>query len=190
MKIIVRIIVVMIVAYFAGAAVAQTSTSPAVAQPTGEVAPTAPITMSKASAPAATSDAPKLSLMFSPYTYHVENKPTHRPVFLLGIEREHANAKLNGVVLFRNSFGQPSVYVYPWGGAYKSILGINDVSFKWTGGLIYGYKGEFKDEVANWKGLAPVIIVGLAYEVKPGWSVQVNSLGKLAAQLQFNMALH
>ena len=128
--------------------------------------------------------------MFSPYTYHVENKPTHRPVFLLGIEREHANAKLNGVVLFRNSFGQPSVYVYPWGGAYKSILGINDVSFKWTGGLIYGYKGEFKDEVANWKGLAPVIIVGLAYEVKPGWSVQVNSLGKLAAQLQFNMALH
>jgi hypothetical protein len=148
-----------------------------------------PVDEKPAAAATPASDAPQLTMLFSPYTYHVENKPTHRHVFLLGIEREHANAKLDGVVLFRNSFGQPSIYVYPWGGVYKSIFNIDKVNFKWTGGLIYGYTGEFKDEVANWKGLAPVIIVGLSYEFKPGWSVQVNSLGKLAAQLQLNIPL-
>jgi hypothetical protein len=133
--------------------------------------------------------APKKTLLLSPYTYHTEDKPSHRTVYLLGLEREHANEKLDGVVLFRNSFGQPSIYVYPWGGVYKSIFGLSNVNFKWTGGLIYGYRGEYKDEVANWQGLAPVIIVGLAYQFKPGWSVQFNALGKVAAQLQLNIPL-
>jgi hypothetical protein len=192
MKTVSRIIVGMIVAYFAGGAAAQTSgtvptpsPTPATAPAMGEVAQPAPPT-----AEAGPSGAPKYSLMFSPYTYHFNPKPTHRRVVLLGVEREHANAKLDGVVLFRNSFGQPSIYVYPFGGVYKSIFGINDVSFKWTGGLIYGYKGEFKDEVANVGGIAPVIILGLNYQIKPGWSLQVNTLGKAAAQFQLNAPLN
>lgn len=132
---------------------------------------------------------PKHTLMLSPYTYHFNPKPTHRPVVMLGLEREHANAKLDGLVLFTNSFGQPSVYLYPWGGVYPSLLGIERLSFKWTGGVIYGYTGEFKDEVANVRGIAPVLIFGLTYQVRPGWSVQINSLGKAAAQLQVNLAL-
>jgi hypothetical protein len=192
MKTVSRIIVSMIVAYFAGGAMAQTSPPVPTPSPTtasspamGEVAQPAPPI-----AEAGPSSAPKLSLMFSPYAYHLDPKPTHRTVVLLGIEREHANAKLDGVVLFRNSFGQPSIYVYPFGGVYKSIFGINDVSFKWTGGLIYGYKGEFKDEVANVGGIAPVIILGFNYQIKPGWSLQVNTLGKAAVQFQLNAPLN
>lgn len=132
---------------------------------------------------------PKLSLALGSYTHHFNPKPTHRSVYLVGLGREHANAKLDGVVFFTNSFGQPSVYLYPWGGVYKSILGLDKLSFKWTAGLIYGYRGEFKDEVANVAGLAPVVIVGLSYAIKPGWSAQVNMLGKAAAQLQLNVAL-
>ncbi len=132
---------------------------------------------------------PKMSLMLSPYTYHFNPKPTHRPVFLIGVEREYADEKLDGAVFFRNSFGQPSIYVYPFGGVYKSILGVNNLSFKWTAGLIYGYRGEYKNEVANWAGIAPAIIPGLTYEFKPGWSAQVNLLGKAAAQIQLNAPL-
>lgn len=130
-----------------------------------------------------------MSLMLGSYTHHFNPKPTHRPVYLVGAEREHANAKLDGVVLFTNSFGQPSVYVYPWGGVYKSVLGVDKLAFKWTGGLIYGYRGEFKNEVANVAGLAPVLIFGLSYSFKPGLSAQVNMLGKAAAQFQLNVAL-
>jgi hypothetical protein len=130
-----------------------------------------------------------LRLQMSPYTYHFSEDPNHRNVVMLGVERQHPNNKLDGVVLFSNSFGQPSIYVYPWGGVYKSIWGVQPLSFKWTAGLIYGYRGEFKDEVANVGGLAPAVIVGLAYEFKPGWSAQVNLLGGAAMQFQLNVPL-
>jgi hypothetical protein len=171
----------LIVAYSASAALAQSATTaPASAEP----ASTKP-----ADAKELKEAAPQLSLMLGSYTHHFKPKPTHRKVFLVGLEREHANAKLDGVVFFTNSFGQPSVYVYPWGGVYKSIFGVDKLAFKWTGGLIYGYRGEFKNEVANVGGFAPVIIPGLNYTFKPGWSAQVNMLGKAAAQFQLNMAL-
>jgi hypothetical protein len=178
MNLFIRFAVALIVAYSAGAALAQSVPS---------AATTAAPTEAK---PAETKDAsPQLTLMLGSYTHHFNPKPTHRKVFLLGLEREHANAKLDGIVLFTNSFGQPSVYVYPWGGVYKSIFGVDKLAFKWTGGIIYGYRGEFKNEVANVGGFAPVIIPALSYTFKPGWSAQVNMLGKAAAQFQLNMAL-
>jgi hypothetical protein len=184
----IRTIVAFIVAYFAASAIAQTA-SPAAAptEPTPSVSQTA--NASTAMAKAADTGS-KLTLMFSPYTHHFTPKPSHRHVYVLGVEREDANEKLDGIVLFRNSFGQPSIYVYPFGGVYKSVLGVNKLSFKWTAGLIYGYKGEFKNEVANLGGLAPVIIPALAYELQPGWSLQLNLLGKAAAQIQLNAPLN
>jgi hypothetical protein len=178
MNLFIRFAAALIVAYSAGAALAQS----APVAPAAGVPPDAkPAEMKAAS--------PQLTLMLGSYTHHFNPKPTHRKVFLVGLEREHANAKLDGIVLFTNSFGQPSVYVYPWGGVYKSIFGVDKLAFKWTGGIIYGYRGEFKDEVANVGGFAPVIIPALSYTFKPGWSAQVNMLGKAAAQFQLNMAL-
>jgi hypothetical protein len=131
----------------------------------------------------------KLSLMLSPYTYHFNPKPTHRDVYLIGLEREYPNAKLDGVAFFSNSFGQPSIYIYPWGGVYKNIFGVDKLAFKWTAGLIYGYKGEFKNQVANIGGIAPAVVVAVGYEFKPGWVAQVNTLGAAAAQFQLNIQL-
>ncbi len=183
----IRTILAFIVAYFAACAMAQTSAPNSTSTDT---APSLAQTANASTAIANAADAgPKLTLMFSPYTHHFNPKPTHRHVYVLGIEREDANEKLDGIVLFRNSFGQPSIYVYPFGGVYKSVLGVNKLSFKWTAGLIYGYKGEFKNEVANIGGLAPVIIPALAYELQPGWSLQLNLLGKAAAQIQLNAPL-
>jgi hypothetical protein len=179
MNLFIRFAASLIVAYSAGAAVAQSApAAPAAAAPTDAKS----ADMKPAS--------PPLTLMVGSYTHHFDPKPTHRKVFLVGLEREHANAKLDGIVLFTNSFGQPSVYVYPWGGVYKSIFGVDKLAFKWTGGIIYGYRGEFKNEVANVGGFAPVIIPALSYTFKPGWSAQVNILGKAAAQFQLNMALN
>jgi hypothetical protein len=184
----IRTLLVFIVAYFAASAIAQTATPAATsAEPTSSVSQTANASMAIAKAADTGS---KLTLMFSPYTHHFNPKPTHRHVYVLGVEREDANEKLDGIVLFRNSFGQPSIYVYPFGGVYKSVLGVDKLSFKWTAGLIYGYKGEFKNEVANVGGLAPVIIPALAYELRPGWSLQMNLLGKAAAQIQLNAPLN
>jgi hypothetical protein len=175
----------LIVSYFAASAWAQN-----VPQTPAEPAPPWAASDAPSAAPVLpSSSAPTLSLMVSPYTYHFNPKPTHRHVYQVGLEREYANAKLDGVVLFTNSFGQPSIYVYPWGGVYKSIFGVDKLAFKWTGGVIWGYRGEYKDEVANFKGFAPAVIFGLAYTIKPGWEVQYNQVGKAAMQFQINMAL-
>ncbi len=165
-------------AYSAGTALAQAAPAAPVADAPTEAKP---VDIKEAS--------PRLSLSLGSYTHHFNPKPTHRSVYLVGVGREYASGKLDGIVFFTNSFGQPSVYLYPWGGVYKSILGVDKLEFKWTGGLIYGYRGEFKNEVANVGGLAPVIIVGLNYRFKPGWSAQVNMLGKAAAQFHLNVAL-
>lgn len=133
--------------------------------------------------------ASKMSLMLSPYTYHYTPKPTHRPVILVGLEREYPNGKLDGAALFTNSFGQPSVVVYPWGGVYKSIWGVDKLSFKWIAGVLVGYRGEFKNQVPNIGGIAPAVIFALGYEFHPGWVAQINAVGTAAAQFQLNVKL-
>jgi hypothetical protein len=148
-----------------------------------------PLTLAQSAAGEPAAAGPKLLLQMSPYTYHFNEDPNHRPVRMLGIERQFANDKIDGLVAFSNSFGQPSVYVYPWGGVYKNIWGVKPLSFKWTAGIIYGYRGEFKDELYNVAGIAPAVIFGLTYEFKPGWEGQVNLLGGAALQFQVNAAL-
>ncbi len=129
-----------------------------------------------------------LTVQFSPLTYHFSQDEGHKRVVMVGVEREHANAKLDGVALFTNSFGQPTVYVYPWGGIYRDLGGVNHLSFKWTAGLLYGYKEPYADKVPlNFKGFSPAIIPSLAYEFKPGWSGQLNFLGTAGLMFQLNM---
>jgi hypothetical protein len=133
---------------------------------------------------------PALSLQLSPYTYHFHEDTAHKNVLLVGLEREYASAKLDGIVVFSNSFGQPSVYLYPWGGVYKSVLGVQPLSFKWTAGLLYGYKAPYDKKVPlNYKGFSPGLIFALDYEFKPGWSGQVNILGNAGLMFAVNIRL-
>ncbi len=131
-----------------------------------------------------------LRLQFGPYTRHFTYDSEHKDVLMIGLEREHPDARLDGFTFFTNSFGQPTVYVYPWGGVYPDFVGIRHLSFKWTAGLMYGYKGAYKDKVPlNYNGFSPVVIPALAYEFKRGWSGQLNLLGTAAMMLQLNMTL-
>jgi len=136
------------------------------------------------------SEAPKLQIQISPYSYHFSPSDDHENVYMVGLEREHANGKLDGVVFFSNSFGQPSVFIYPWGGVYHNIFGVKPLSFKWTAGLLYGYVEPYEDKVPfNYNGFSPGIVLALAYEFLPGWSVQLDALGNSGLMLQLNMAL-
>ena len=163
----IRIITGLIVAHLAGSALAQQNEAPDAGQ--GNV----------------------LRLQFSPYTHHYTFDAEHKDVVMIGVEREYPNAKLDGITLFRNSFGQESIYIYPWGGVYRSIGGFRPLSFKWTAGLIYGYVDSFQNKVPlNYKGFSPGLIFGLAYEFKPGWSVQVNLLGVAAAMFEISAPLN
>ena len=45
---------------------------------------------------------------FSPYALHFSGDATHKPVVLLGVERERPDGIIWGGSVFSNSFGQPS----------------------------------------------------------------------------------
>ena len=54
-------------------------------------------------------------LAASPYTLHFSKSDEHRTVFGVGLERQRESGQITGLGLFRNSFGQPTAYLYPWG---------------------------------------------------------------------------
>lgn len=162
----IRIIAAVIVGHIAGNALAQQNPAPA---------PDA---------------GPVVRLQFSPFTFHYTYDTEHSDVVMVGLEREYPDARLDGVTLFSNSFGQPSVYLYPWGHVYHSIGGIEPLSFKWTAGLIFGYKDPYENKVPlNYRGFSPGFIPALAYEFKPGWSAQLSFLGNAALMFQLNAPL-
>ena len=133
----------------------------------------------------------QLRFQASPFTLHFSPKTDHENVVMVGLEREHKNGKLDGFTLFSNSFGQESVFIYPWGGIYHNIWDVNKLSFKWTAGLLYGYKEPYENKVPlNYKGFSPGVIAALAYEFKPGWSAQVDLLGTAGLMFQINMPLN
>jgi hypothetical protein len=129
-------------------------------------------------------------LQLSPFTYHYTYDSAHSDVVMIGMEREYPDAKLEGITLFSNSFGQPCIYIFPWGHVYHSIGGIKPLSFKWSAGLLYGYKDPYENKVPlNYKGFSPGLVPALAYEFKAGWSAQLTFLGNAALMFQLNVPL-
>lgn len=124
-------------------------------------------------------------VQLSPYAYHFSHSPEHKPVYLLGIEREEPDQSVVGMVFFSNSFGQPSLFIYPWGGVTRDLLGVDGLYFKWSAGLMYGYKGKYQDKVPfNYKGLNPAIVPALGYQINKKLDVQVDALGAAGVMLQ------
>ncbi len=134
---------------------------------------------------------PKLLFQASPFTWHYTPSDEHKNVLMIGLEREHADGKVDGFTLFTNSFGQPSAYVYPWGGIYHQLWGVAPLSFKWTAGLMYGYVDPYKHKVPlNFRGFNPVVIPALVYTFQSGWQAQVDFLGSAGMMFQFNRPLN
>lgn len=102
------------------------------------------------------------------YTRHYHPKPEHNNhQKLLGIEYRRDDAWLVGSAYFRNSFHQPTLYLY----AGKEWLLWQHEDWRLrgsiTGGLIYGYRGEYRDKIPfNRYGVAPAVLPGIALDYR------------------------
>jgi hypothetical protein len=135
-------------------------------------------------------DGDQYALIVAPYTRHFTEDSKHKYVWLVGIERERADQSLAGVAFFSNSFGQPSTYIFPWGMNYHNFLGQSQLTAKITAGLLYGYRGEYKDKVPfNHNGFSPAIVPGLAWELGDGFQAQANLLGFNGMMFQLTLPL-
>ena len=91
-----------------------------------------------------------------------------------------------GASYFRNSFGQPSGYLYG-GKRYDSIFSYDKLFAQWTVGLLYGYKPPYDHKVPlNHNGFSPGAVVSLGWQFTPTYSAQVNVLGNSALMFQFS----
>ncbi|MEB0040281.1 MULTISPECIES: sn-glycerol-3-phosphate transporter [unclassified Pseudomonas] len=102
----------------------------------------------------------------SVYTRHFSPDPEHNNrQQLIGLERNEGSGLLYGAATFRNSYDQRSAYGYV-GKRFES----DDypVYVKISGGLMYGYRGEYRDKIPfNRFGVAPVIIPSVGVHLGP-----------------------
>ncbi len=128
-------------------------------------------------------------LIASPYSFHYSRDAAHHPVRVIGLERQRADGTVWGGTYFSNSFGQPSAYVY--GGQRLDHWSKHPQLFaQWTAGVLYGYKGEFKDKVPfNHGGFSPGLVLSVGWQFTPLYSAQFNVLGNSALMLQLSVDL-
>ena len=122
---------------------------------------------------------------FSPYTHHWSQNPEHKHVVLVAVDEQLPGGRLCGLSLFSNSFGQPSAYVYA-GQQFNALFGQERLFMKITGGILYGYVGQYQNKVPlNYRGFSPAIIPSLGYKFTEHDSVQVKLLGTAGLMLSW-----
>jgi hypothetical protein len=130
-------------------------------------------------------DGDHVMLQAGPYVYHRNYDINHNDVpLMVGVEWESASRWEFGASYFKNSFYQPSMYIYA---GKRWFLGseANGFYFKLTGGPLYGYKGPYEDKVPlNHGGLAPAVIPGIGYQYQRA-SAQLVFLGTAGLMLTF-----
>ena len=146
---------------------------PAAAQTAVEPTATADVPAAHADVP----DSARWRVVFAPYALHFSGDSHHKPVVLLGLERERPDGIVWGGSVFSNSFGQPSAYLFggyrfyrwsPWDPLYAEV----------SAGLLYGYVGEYKNKVpANYKGFSPGVTAGVGWQFTPTFAGQIHLLG-------------
>ena len=122
----------------------------------------------------------------SPYGFHFHSDPMHKPVWLIGLERQSADGWLWGGAYFSNSFGQKSGTVYA-GYLWNNLFNVPTLYAKLVGGLMYGYVAPYEDKVPfNHNGYSPIIVPALGYRLTPQDALQVSSLGKGGLLFSYN----
>ncbi|MEP6720688.1 MAG: ABC transporter ATP-binding protein [Variovorax sp.] len=137
-------------------------------------------------APARSGDDASRELVLAPYAHHFSHDSEHRHVVLVGLERIQRDGSLWGGAIFRNSFGQGSGYAY-YGQVWDDIFDGSGVYFKLSGGILYGYRGNYKDKVPfNHGGFSPAIIPAVGYRMASHDALQVAALGKAGLIFSYN----
>ncbi len=130
------------------------------------------------------------SLLLSPYTIHWKKTPEHSSVWLIGLQRENFNHQLSGISYFKNSFNQKSMFVYPWGKIYDLPMSDLSLLVTWRLGLIYGYKGKYKNKVPlNMKGFSPGFTLSFGWRSPHNIAVEFNLLAAAGMMLSFTLPL-
>jgi hypothetical protein len=120
----------------------------------------------------------------SPFSLHFRYNPKHKYVWAIGVERQRSDDWLAGASYFSNSFGQPSSYVYI-GKRYPALFGQPQLFGQWSAGVLYGYRGEFKNKVPlNYNGFSPGALVSLGWQFNKRTSATVHMLGDAGAMVQ------
>lgn len=141
------------------------------------------------SAATGNADAPFWRVYFSPYSYHWQYNPEHRPVWSVGAERQRADGWLAGGSYFRNSFDQPSAYLYA-GKRWERVLGQPQLFTQFTAGLLYGYRGAYKNKVPlNYDGYSPGAVASLGWHLDRHSELTVHLLGSAAVMFQYSYNL-
>ncbi len=121
---------------------------------------------------------------FSPYAHHFNYNPEHRHVWALGIERQRPDNWLAGASYFRNSFGQPSAYVYV-GKQFQALFGQEQLFGQASIGMMYGYRGKYQRKVPlNVNGFSPGALVSLGWRFTKEASFTAHLLGDAGVMFQ------
>ncbi|MEY4562512.1 MAG: hypothetical protein RLZZ618_1789 [Pseudomonadota bacterium] len=148
-----------------------------------------PASTTPSAEPEASSDGGHWRFLFSPYSYHYSRSDEHRPVWMIGGERQRADSYVLGAVYFSNSFGQDSAYAYV-GQRFRKFSAYDQLFAQWTAGIMYGYKGEYADKVPfNHGGFSPGAVLTLGWQFTPRYAAQVNVLGNSALMFQLGVDL-
>jgi len=123
-------------------------------------------------------------LAVSPFSAHIHPSPEHQYVWAAGIERQRSDDWLAGFSLFSNSFGQPSSYLYV-GKRFPNLFDYPPLFAQISGGLLYGYVGEYKDKVPfNHNGFSPGALVSLGWQLNKNASATIHLLGDAGVMIQ------
>ena len=137
-----------------------------------------PATSDVPAAPADTFDGWEIN--FSPYTLHFHPSDDHKAVVALGLSKGLQDRWMAGTVVFSNSFGQPSIYIFG-GQRYVNPFGWNKWYLQWNAGLLYGYVGEYKNKVPlNYKGFSPGFVPSIGYQFTDRIYGELDLLGNSA----------
>lgn len=129
-------------------------------------------------------------LALSPFSLHFSNNPEHRYVWAVGVERQRSDDWLAGASFFRNSFGQPSAYVY-LGKRFPALLDKPQLFGQVSAGMLYGYKGAYKDKVPlNVHGFSPGLLVSAGWQFTPRVSATAHMLGTAGLMVQLAYELN
>lgn len=123
----------------------------------------------------------------SVYTKHFNPRSEHNNnQELIGLERHTENSYIIGGATFLHSFNERSYYGYV--GKRYDFAGTPFYG-KITGGLIYGYKGEYRDKIPfNRFEIAPAIVPSLGVKYHR-FAAEVVLLGGAATMINIGLEL-
>ena len=125
----------------------------------------------------------------SPFSIHFRHSAEHKTVWAFGAERQRPDGWLAGASYFRNSFGQPSAYLYV-GKRFPSLFGHAQLYGQASAGLLYGYRGKFQNKVPlNVNGFSPGALVGVGWQFNKTSSATLHLLGDAGLMLQLSYDL-